>query len=337
MKKVRQIDIAHEVGASVSTVSKALTGRADVSASLRRKIVDAASRLGYEAPPSAPPQGRTIHAVADDMRNFYTPMVLSGLLAKAAELGYTVALHLKHDPGPGERPGSTAWIHRAADDGAAGLVLITMPTSEVDLVAAERRGFPIVLIGPIQDTPSGVYSVGSTNWQGGRQGTQYLVGLGHTRIGVVAGQPTSRPARERVQGYRSVLEEAGIGFDPDLVFYDSFRYESALAGMRYLLGLTPPPTAVFALSDQLALGVLDSCRRRNLTVPGDVSLVGFDDGFGSRSFVPALTTVRQPLEAMGAAAITFLADAGRGSEPDWPRYQLETQLVIRDSAAPLAK
>ncbi|WP_077684851.1 substrate-binding domain-containing protein [Tessaracoccus aquimaris] len=261
-------------------------------------------------------------------------MVLSGVIDRATELGYDLTIHtdIARKAAPGAlRPGSSRWINKVADAGAAGLVVLTLPTSVVDTHTALKRSFPVALIDPIDDVPPEVLSVSATNWQGGRQATQHLLDLGHTRIGVVGGLATSRPAVERIEGYRSALEGAGIAFNQGLVLHENFHYQAGLAGVRYLLGLAKPPTAIFALSDLVALGVIDSCRRRGLRIPQDLSLIGFDDTPLARSYVPALTTIRQPLEAMGSAAVTLLDNARRLPGTDWPRFQLETRLMVRDS------
>lgn len=340
MVKPRQADIARAVGASLSTVSKALNSRSDVSPELRDRILRAAAEVGYEAPRVRAGGAATIHMLTEDLRNPYAPVVLSGVVDRATELGYDLTIHINaaHRATPnGPLPGSSGWINQVADGGAAGLIVLTLPTSRVDVQTAARRSFPVALIDPIDETPPEVLSVSATNWQGGRQATQHLIDLGHRRIGVAGGLATSRPAMERIEGYRSALEGAGIAFDPDLILQENFHYEAGLAGARYLLGLKDPPTAIFALSDLVALGVVDSCRRRGVRIPEDVSLIGFDDTPLARSYVPALTTIRQPLEAMGSAAVTLLDNARRQPGADWARFQLETRLVVRDSTGPAAQ
>lgn len=333
----RQSDIAKLAGTSVPTVSKALNGRSDVSPGVRARVQAAAETLGYHLPASRDRGGREIHVVIDNLVNYYTPVVLAGLLQEAAARGITLSLHSERAwlaGGTGPRPGSTEWLNSAADRQCTGVVLMTVPTSGLDATVAHNRKLPLVLIDPIEEAPVDIASIGATNWQGGRQATEHLLQLGHRRIAVVTGPERSRPSIERLHGYRSALDSAGIAFDPDLVHHGDFRYESGLTAARYFLGMNQPPTAVFAMSDFMALGIIDACRRRSIDIPGDLSLVGFDDGFGSRSFTPPLTTVRQPLETMGATALAMVDDLAAEQAKTWPKLQLETQLVVRSSTAP---
>jgi LacI family transcriptional regulator len=176
-----------------------------------------------------------------------------------------------------------------------------------------------------------VPAIGATNWAGGLAATEHLTSLGHRRIGFVAGPPALLCSRARLDGYRAALDAAGIPMDEALVRPGDFYHESGFIGAGELMDLREPPTAVFAASDQMAFGVYEALRRRGLRVPDDVSVVGFDDLPEARWASPPLTTVRQPLTEMGMLAARTVLRLARGEQPDSPRVELATDLVVRDS------
>ncbi|MYS53740.1 substrate-binding domain-containing protein, partial [Streptomyces sp. SID6013] len=158
--------------------------------------------------------------------------------------------------------------------------------------------------------------------------------LGHRRIGLIAGPPRLLCSRARHDGYRAALHGAGVAVDDSLVVPGDFRHESGFTACDALLGLPEPPTAVFAASDQMALGAIEALRRRGLRVPQDMSVVGFDDLPEVRWSAPPLTTVRQPLAEMGKVAARTVLRPARDERPDPLRVELGTELVVRSSTAP---
>ncbi len=176
-------------------------------------------------------------------------------------------------------------------------------------------------------------SVGATNWAGGIAATEHLLGAGHRRIGAITGPQGYICSRARADGYRSALEQAGLPIDPALLRHGDFQHEGGFRRGGELLDLADPPTAIFAGSDQQALGVYEAARQRGLRVPQDLSVVGFDDLPAARWVSPPLTTVRQPLADMGRVAAEMLGDLIAGTPLRSQRVELSTELVIRDSTA----
>jgi LacI family transcriptional regulator len=170
---------------------------------------------------------------------------------------------------------------------------------------------------------------------GSLRATEYLLALGHRRIGFIAGPPQLMCSRARLDGYRTALETAGLGVDDELIHRGNFYHEAGFAAGSQLLRLSDPPTAIFAASDQMALGVYQAVRRRGLRVPDDISVVGFDDLPDVQWCSPPLTTVRQPLAKMGLLAARTVLRLAQGERIESPRVELATELVVRDSAAPL--
>jgi LacI family transcriptional regulator len=176
--------------------------------------------------------------------------------------------------------------------------------------------------------------VGATNWQGGYNATEYLVNLGHTRIGFITGSMDLGCAVDRLDGYRSALRTYHIPYVPDFIYEGKFFQPDGYAGAQRLLDLPNPPTAIFASNDVMAMGAMDAVRNRGLRVPDDVSIVGFDDIPQAALIRPELTTISQPLEKMGRVATQMLLDLLQHPEKAADRIELPTQLIVRDSCKP---
>jgi LacI family transcriptional regulator len=197
-----------------------------------------------------------------------------------------------------------------------------------------RLGVPVVVVDPVGAPAMEVPTIGATNWTGGMQATEHLISLGHRRIGFIAGPPRLLCSRARLDGYRAALEAAGLDVDRELLRQGDFYHESGFAGGASLLDAGQPPTAIFASSDQMALGVHEAVRQRGLRVPDDVSVVGFDDLPEVRWSSPPLTTVRQPLSEMGQLAARTVLRLAAGERIESLRVELATDLVVRDSTGP---
>src|SRR5262249_23523905 len=142
-------------------------------------------------------------------------------------------------------------------------------------------------------------AVGATNWQGAYNATEYLVKLGHTRIGFITGSMDLGAATDRLEGYKSALRVHPIFEGHQRIYEGTFFQPDGYGGAGALLDLESPPTAIFASNDAMAMGAMDAVRSRGLRIPGDLSILGFDDIPQAAQVRPALTTVRQPLEQMG--------------------------------------
>ncbi|MEU4768596.1 substrate-binding domain-containing protein [Actinosynnema sp. NPDC023794] len=228
----------------------------------------------------------------------------------------------------------TSWATDLVQARRAGVLLVTCPISAAEERVLARAGVPLVHIDPVDAATPDLLSVAATNRAGGTTAVKHLLSLGHRRIGVVGGPRDVLCSRARVDGYRFALGRAGIAFDTALVRHADFTREGGRREADELLRLPDRPTAVFAANDEQALGVVEAARAAGLSVPGDLSVVGFDDLPAARRCTPALTTVRQPLAAMGLRAGWMLADLIAGHPPVADRVELATDLVVRDSTAP---
>ena len=333
MKRTTLSQVAAQAGVSKGTVSKVLNGRPDVGEDTRERVRAAVADLGYTG--SAARRPRTaIVLVFDTLESNYSLQVMAGAVDACgraeADLMLSTLPSLEQGDVP---PFSEDWFARCGRTGETAVIAVTTPLTAEQVAAAAHAQVPLVAIDPVNSLPSTVPSIGSTNWAGGHEATTHLLGLGHRRIGHLSGAGGSVPARERLAGYRSALEDAGVPPDPGLVTGGGFSYEAGFAGAQELLELEDPPTALFAASDEAALGAFEAARQAGLRVPEDLSVVGFDDTLLARWASPKLTTVRQPLHAMGEMAveraITLLAGGSRRVHP----LQLQTSLVERSSTA----
>jgi LacI family transcriptional regulator len=334
MKRTTLSQVAAQAGVSKGTVSKVLNGRPDVGEDTRERVRAAVADLGYTG--SAARRPRTaIVLVFDTLESNYSLQVMAGAVDACGRAEADLMLSTLPSLEQGDvSPFSEDWFARCGRTGETAVIAVTTPLTAEQVAAAAHAQVPLVAIDPVNSLPSTVPSIGSTNWAGGHEATTHLLGLGHRRIGHLSGAGGSVPARERLAGYRSALEDAGVPHDPGLVTGGGFSYEAGFAGAQELLELEDPPTALFAASDEAALGAFEAARQAGLRVPEDLSVVGFDDTLLARWASPKLTTVRQPLHAMGEMAveraITLLAGWSRRVHP----LQLQTSLVERSSTAP---
>jgi LacI family transcriptional regulator len=248
-------------------------------------------------------------------------------VAHAAGVGTVVsAIH-------GRAGSARQWMKNLRDRASDGVILVTSVLEPVLHEELRRLNVPIVVVDPAGSPTLEAPTVGATNWAGGMAATEHLLSLGHRRIGFIAGPTRLLCSRARLDGYRAALEGAGIPVDDALIVPGDFYHASGSTGASALLDLRKPPTAVFAASDQMALGAIEALRRRGLRVPEDMSVVGFDDLPEVRWLSPPLTTVRQPLTEMGKVAARTVLRLARGEELDSPRLELATELVVRASTA----
>jgi DNA-binding LacI/PurR family transcriptional regulator len=318
--------IATEAGVSVSAVSKVLNGGTDVAADTRARITRLLRQHGYQV------ASQTGFAVADLLIGYLTSPwaeeLIRGAVEAAAEAEVSVIVTTVTSPAEFAR-----WLDRASRRGTGGaLCVLQLPGSrEMERLAAAQ--IPLVLIDPPEEPGTAIRSVGTTNWQGGVQATRHLLELGHRRIGVI-GQESIWSGRARLAGYRAAMLEAGIGVDERLVCRDDLSAVGGRAQGQRLLALSDPPTAIVAGNDAQAFGVLQALAERGLRAPDDVSVIGFDDVPVASWATPALTTVRQPLAAMAAAAFRMLGGGLPAGEQEPRHLELATSLVVRDSTAP---
>jgi DNA-binding LacI/PurR family transcriptional regulator len=324
--------IAREVGVSAPTVSKVLNGRSDVAASTRAQVEDALDRHGYRRrrPGSFAELGGLVDLVFHRLGSEWSLEIIRGVEDTAAAARKSVILS---ELGGEHRPPQT-WLETTLARPPLGALLVASQLTEAQRRRLASRAIPVVVIDTDGEPPAGVPTVASDNWNGGLAATRHLVSLGHRRIAAVGGPSDMLCSRARLDGYRGALAAAGIEHDASLVDSGNFNVEPGYTAGRRLLDRADRPTAVFAGSDMQALGVIRAAQELGLRVPGDLSVVGYDDLPIAQWTSPALTTIRQPLREMGSTATKMLLALASGRRPASTRVNLATDLVVRESTAP---
>jgi LacI family transcriptional regulator len=328
-------NVAASAGVSVATVSKVLNGRDDVAPATRALVQELLHEHDYVARRGRPARSPAIELFFHGQLNAYHTEVLQGVVEAAAEAGVAVVVSMRPrgQRGAGaSRP--AAWARELAAAGRQATILVAGELAAADLTALTRARMPVVVIDPLNLPSARVTSVGSTNFAGGLLATRHLLDLGHRRIAYLGGPAAAACNQARMHGYRGAMEAAGAPVPDEYARTGRFSYEHGVAGGAALLDLPEPPTAVFAGSDETALGVIEAARGRGLRIPEDLSVVGFDDTPVARLAAPPLTTVRQPLREMGAVAVRTALRLAAGERVDSHHVELATELVARQSTAP---
>ncbi|CCH78027.1 Transcriptional regulator, LacI family [Nostocoides japonicum T1-X7] len=327
-------DVARRAGVSHQTVSRVVNEMPNVRPATRARVLQAIADLGYRPNSAARAlvtrRSGTIGVVTSGSMLWGPSSALLGVERAAREAGYFVSLaSLGSDPA---QVGSTlAHFHEQAVEG----VIVIAPEASLQHVADPLlTEVPVVMIGAPPAPDSAVRTTSVDQEMGGRRATRYLIGLGHKQIHHVSGPLEWFDASLRVAGWRAELAAAGLP-DGTLLVGDWTARSGYAAGVRIrelIHGRSPQaPTAVFAANDLMALGVIHALAEAGLSVPRDVSVVGFDDIPGADYFTPGLTTVRQDFEELGRRCIEILLEALRG-EPSIVA-PIAPQLIERASAA----
>ncbi|GAA3120453.1 LacI family DNA-binding transcriptional regulator [Streptomyces rameus] len=323
-------EIARAAGVSAPTVSKVLNGRADVAPATRARVEELLRVHGYRRRRAEASRSPLIDLVFHELESAWALEVIRGVEAVAGDAGLSVVLS---ESAGRLTPGRT-WADQVAARRPHGVVLVLSGLDESQRALLASRSIPFVVMDPAGDPGPDVPSIGATNWQGGLAATRHLVELGHTRIGAISGPSRMMCSRARMDGYRAALETAGLPVDPSLVAAGDFHHDAGYRLGLELLRRPDRPTAVFAGNDLQALGLYEAARELGLRVPEDVSVVGFDDLPVARWVGPPLTTVRQPLAEMAAAAARLVLELGQArQERTATRVELATSLVVRSSTA----
>lgn len=324
--------IADMVGVSVMTVSRALANKAGVSPSTRQRVLEAADQLGYfrrEAERRSEGVWR-IGVLTNGLNNPYAIAVLGGITDAAQGAGCDLEVHLPHDIGA-DPVGLIMELTRQDID-ALIYLYGTKVENEAYLVQLAERGFPCVLINQTPASPQ-ILHVATTDYQGGFDATKYLLQLGHQRIALITGPASQESAMARLHGYRDALAQAGLAVEERLIVSGDFSGASGERAMVEILEMAERPTAVFASNDIMAFGALRVCKRAGVSVPAEISLIGFDDTSEASHASPPLTTIKQPLYEIGMTAVRLATNFLR-KDRSVNSVALKTSLIMRSSCLP---
>jgi len=324
-------DVAREAGVSTATVSRALRGLPNVDPITREHVRRVADRLDYVISPAASrlASGRagSIAVITPFVARWYFSKVLNGVERVLQRSDLDLLLYSTGDLSEPHRVPPHRRLRRRVD----AVLVIGLPVDSPDLQELFELDLPVTLIG---SHSAGVSSVSIDDVEGARMATQHLVNLGHERIGLISGRPLPTPffpENDRLAGYLQALAASGLDADPGLQVPGFFTIEGGEHAMTAQLAQRTPPTAVFAMSDEMAFGASRALRRHGLQPGRDVSVAGFD-GHEMADLLD-LTTVCQPAEEIGALAARCLLDLLDDPEREPLARRLPTQLYVRGSTA----
>lgn len=325
-------DVSRLANVSVSTVSRVLNGVVPVADAKRAAVMDAIEHLGYRpnvfARSLATNRSGGIGVVVNELSSPMYAAIIQGIETVIEGQGLHMIVSSGHATRELERTSYQFLKERRTD----ALILQLEATPDDDVLAWTRQETPIVIVGRyIEELADRCIHL--DNVYGGCVATRHLIERGHRRVAHITGNMALKDARDRVDGYRQALSEAGIPYDASLLVEGNFVEEGGQNGMQRLLDRDIGFTALFAANDQTAAGAINVLRVRGLRVPDDVSVIGFDDVFLARYVYPPLTTIRQPLVEMGqVAAWLTLSALGARARGEVIR-KFEPVLVERESVA----
>lgn len=338
-KRVTSHHVAERAGVSRTTVSFVLNNveGAQISAETRQRVILAAEELGYvpdaAAQSLASGKSQTIGLVlarpskqiAADM---YLTQVLDSLFNKIHQYGMRLMLEILDD-----QQSQQSYLELIRSKRIDGVIYSGPQFNDETLEALLSIGFPTVLMGYVPDTP--FCSVDINNYQAAQTATEHLIACGHTSIACITNASLSyTAAKDRLQGYRDVLESHHISYDKSLVRFGAFTPESGYIQMKNILeSQSHLPTAAFVASDVVAAGAVSAIHEKGFRIPDDIAVVGFDDVPLARYLSPALSTVHIPIRSMAQLAFSMIMQSINRQPPEEKHIFLDTQLVVRKSSA----
>lgn len=326
-------DVAEQAGVSTTTVSHVVNGTRYVSPEVTERVRTAMDELSYQPDAIARSLRRretmTIGLIIPTTVIPFFAAVAHSIEDAASDAGYNVILchskwNLRHD---------LQHLENLQARRVDGLVCISAEMEAEHITPVVEAGTPVVMFE--RSIPgTSLDAVGIDNFKGAYMAMEHLLELGHRRIGLIQGLPTSTLSAERLKAARRALEDWGIEPDPALEQPGDFLEQAGCNGARELLKLDNPPTAIFAFNDLMAIGALQVLHEHTMRVPQSMAVVGFDGISLTKYMSPPLTTIAQPVDELGQRAVSMLIDRIKGDAPDGPRFmKSQPELVVRASSA----
>ncbi|MFC4305739.1 catabolite control protein A [Cohnella boryungensis] len=326
-------DVAREAGVSMATVSRVVNNNPNVKPQTRKKVYEAIERLGYR--PNAVARGlaskktTTVGVVIPDIANANFAEVARGIEDIANMYHYNIILSNADKRKDKEIRVINTLLEKQVD----GLLFMGGAVTEEHIQAFKTSNVPIVLCATTDDKGT-IPSVDIDHESAAFDAVSRLVSEGHRSIAMISGT-LQDPANgyARYQGYKRALEQAGLPYREDYVRVGNYKYESGIDAMQYFLELAEPPTAVFAATDEMAIGAVHCIQDSGLSVPDDVSVISVDNSRISSMVRPLLTTVAQPMYDIGAVSMRLLTKLMKKEAVDNAKVTLPHELIIRRSVA----
>jgi LacI family transcriptional regulator len=323
-------EVANLAGVSSTTVSHVVNKSRFVSEKVRLRVLAAMEELEYR--PNALAQSlrsgytHTIALLLPDSANPFFAELGRAIEMEAFKAGYNVILCNTEADFKKENIYIDVLTKKKVD----GIVFCSVGNRLDSFRELSSLKLPVVVLDR-EASEINMDTVVCDNRQGGYLATRHLLELGHRRIGCIAGPSQITPSAERVTGYKAALVEAGVSFDEDLVIRGDFHPETGLLATRALLKLTKAPTAIFSCNDMMAIGILRAAAELGASVPGDLSVVGFDDIELASYAIPSLSTVCQPKEEISSTVVKLLLERIADKELGARRIVLPVSIIVRKS------
>jgi LacI family transcriptional regulator len=326
-------DVARAAGVSVSTVSRVLNDKDDVAFETFEKVQRVIDELGYASSLAAKSmRSRKTNAIGLIVAKLNDPFnieVMKGVNQAITDFGYDLIIYTSGHNATGS---GSAWerdyVARLNGSLTDGIIITTPTTTNLPLA------FPLVTVDPPVQNDS-FPAVITTNRDGALAVMEYLIILGHRRIGFIGGRSDLQSAIRRGQGYEDGLQQAGLPLLPELIQTGDYTRQAGYQCAKQLLSLAVPPTAIFAANDESAIGAMEAARETGLRIPEDLSVVGFDNIPQTAHTTPPLTTVDQSIDEMGYVATKMLIELIQGKPLENRLHKIPTRLIIRDSCQPV--
>ena len=327
-RKATVYTVAEHAGVSIATVSRTLAGSRKVSPATRQRVMQSIEDLNFEPNPSARRlaymKTETVALVFPDISGPFYSTVIRGVEQEAGRHNHNVLIYGTHG-----KESSGRYL-RTLSSKVDGFIIMARSVDEDSLWSLERQDVPFVLLGHSNGQLQ-CSTISVDNDAGAYKAAAHLLEHGHKRIGIITGPENSPDNKGRLQGYKKALLDAGIPLQQNMVVPGNFKYEGGQIAIHKLLECNPRPTAILAANDEMAIGAIDAAQQRSIRIPEELEVIGFDDIQMSGLTHPSLTTVRQPMQLLGEAAVTLLFDRLQSSNGQ-PRHEmLDTELVIRQS------
>ncbi|MDB6130273.1 MAG: periplasmic binding protein/LacI transcriptional regulator [Verrucomicrobiales bacterium] len=323
-------EVAAAAKVSTATVSRAFAGMDCVNPQLRQHVLGVASSLNYQpnrvARSLRSRTSNTIGLLIPDIDNHFFTGAVRGIESVLNAADYTMLLGHSNDDPKRERN----YLSTLRAEGVAGIIFCPNKANHNYYLELQRDGLPMVCIAR-EISGFEVDTVTVANKQGGYMATKHLLALGHNRIAIITGPQEVSNARERLEGYRQALQEAGI---PEIPFYiqqADYRQQQAYLATLKLLDHPAPPTAIFVTNEVMTLGTLEALKERQVKIPSEMALVGFDDPAWMKILSPGITVVKHPSNRLGAQAAELLLQNLKKPKTGFRQFVMETELIIRGS------
>ncbi len=328
-------DVAKHAGVSIKTVSRVMNNEPSVRQSTRDKVLESVNALSYRpnsaARNLAATKSYTIAYIYDNPNAYYVIDMQNGILSECRKQGYELLIHPCNakDPTIVSQLGAMIKVAQLAG------VVLTPPFSEmpvlVDALKAQDIKFVRVLSGNQSPDPA-FPCVMVDDHQAAFNITEHLIQLGHTDIAFIAGGKEHKSTFERLAGFKAALAENDIAVNPDFIIDGEYSFDSGVSGAQQLLGLSKKPSAIFSCNDEIAAGALFASRLENISIPEQLSIVGFENSPFSRQTWPKLTTADQPNSEIAQRATQLLITSIRNKQEDALSNTFVPALITRDSS-----